>query len=564
MSIKNLIVTLLLNMLCFSKSVSDSLNPPKADKIHVIYQFFVHPDKSRQTEIEYCLLKNVNNPLIDKIHVLNEKIYGVKQLGVKSDKITQVNIGKRLTYKDVFDYVDEFKIDGYIVFCNSDIFFDNSLKNLTTSSLGYNKSFYSLLRFEYNNEPNLKKCKIFGPRADSQDTWIFHSNYNILPKQREVFNFYFGKPGCDNKLIYIFHLLGYTVYNEPYVVKTYHYHTTNIRNYNASEVLHSPMSRVFPHLQNDDVMLNPNEQNFKNLTKNYTKYDLYQDNKKLYKYLSEKIKNNQPFVIPRIAGVENNVVFIAKNVKPEQYANSPQFTGMAYTMKNNAGINLPTTASAEAYASSYLEPFKQCDLFFDWEEYGNVYPVIKNSHDWIIRTHKDKQTLWAFTLDVFNYINSNPWTLALKGQRILIVSSFADTIEKQIQHREKIYGIDLFPDCSFVFIKPPQTQGQNDSRDWLIECLEFLNKINHIKDQFDIALCSCGGYGNPVVGFIRSIGKSAIYVGGVLQMYFGVVGGRWEEERQDIVGLYKNEYWTRPAEEERPKGHETIERSCYW
>jgi hypothetical protein len=91
-----------------------------------------------------------------------------------------------------------------------------------------------------------------------------------------------------------------------------------------------------------------------------------------------------------------------------------------------------------------------------------------------------------------------------------------------------------------------------------------MNKINHIKDQFDIALCSCGGYGNPVVGFIHSIGKSAIYVGGVLQMYFGVLGGRWEHERQDIVELYKNEYWTRPSEEERPKGHETIERSCYW
>jgi hypothetical protein len=551
-------------MLCLSKSPSDSVHPPKNDKIHVIYQFFVHPDKSRQAEVEYCLEKNVNNPLIERVHLLNEKIYGVKQLGVKSDKITQVNIGKRLTYKDVFDYVDEFKIDGYIVFCNSDIFFDNSLKNLTTSSLGYERSCYSLLRFEFNNETNLKKCKIFGPRGDSQDTWIFHSNYNILPKQREVFNFYFGKPGCDNKLIYLFHLLGYTVYNEPYVVKTYHYHSTNIRNYNASEVLHSPMSNIFPQLTNDDVMLNIKEQMFKLKTKDFTKYDLYQDNKKLYKYLSEKIKNNQPFVIPRIAGVENNVVFIAKNVKPEQYANSPQFTGMAYTMKNNAGINLPTTASAEAYASSYLEPFKQCDLFFDWEEYGNVYPVIKNSHDWILRTHNDKQTLWAFTLDVFNYINSNPWTLALKGQRILIISSFADTIEKQIQHREKIYGIDLFPDCSFVFIKPPQTQGQNESRDWILECLEFMNKINHMKDQFDIALCSCGGYGNPVVGFIRSIGKSAIYIGGVLQMYFGVLGGRWEKERQDIIELYKNEYWARPAEEERPKGHETIERSCYW
>jgi len=138
-----LIISLLLKMLCVSKSPSDSLHPPKNDQIHVIYQYFVHPDKSRQSEIEYCLLKNVNNPLIDRIHLLNEKIYSVKHLGLKSDKITQVNIGKRLTYKDVFDYVDEYKINGYIVYCNSDIFFDNSLKNITTSSLGYSKSFYS-------------------------------------------------------------------------------------------------------------------------------------------------------------------------------------------------------------------------------------------------------------------------------------------------------------------------------------------------------------------------------------------------------------------------------------
>lgn len=550
-------------MLCVSKSPTDSLHPAKNDKIHLIYQYFVHPDKTRQAEIEHCLLKNVNNPLIHKIHLLNEKIYSEKKMRIKSDKITQINIGKRLTYKDVFDYVDEYKISGYIIFCNSDIFFDNSLKNITTSSLGYSKSFYALLRFEYNNEANLKKCKLFGPRGDSQDTWIFHSDYNVFPKQRDVFNFYFGKPGCDNKLVYLFHLLGYTVYNEPYVVRSYHYHSTNIRNYNASEILHFPMAQIFPQLLNE-VELSQNETKKKQSTQNYSKYDTYKDNKKLYNYISEKFKNNQTFVIPRIAGVENNVVFIAKNVKPEQYANSPQFTGMAFTMKNNAGINLPNTVSAEAYANSYLEPFRQCDLFFEWEDYGNVYPGIKNSHDWITRTFSNKKTLWAFTLDIFNYIYSNPWTLALKGKRILIISAFADTIEKQLPHREKIYGIDLFPDCSFVFMKPPQTQGQNESRDWAVECMEFLDKINIIKDQFDVALCSCGGYGNPVVGFIYTLGKSAIYVGGVLQMYFGVLGGRWEVERQDIVNLYKNEYWTRPAEEERPKGHDTIEKSCYW
>lgn len=551
-------------MWCVSKSPNDAINPSKIEPVHVIYQFFIHPERSRQEEIEYCLLKNVNNPFVHKIHLLNEKIYTTKELGLKSDKIFQLNVGKRLTYKDIFDYVDEFKIKGYIIFCNSDIFMDGSLKNLYTSSLSYKKSFYCLLRFEYQKDQRLKDCKIFGPRGDSQDCWIYHSDYNISPKQRNMFNFNFGKPGCDQKLIYCFHILGYDVYNEPYAVKTYHYHSTNIRNYTKAETLHYPMSHMFPYIPNDDNMISDKELAFRCFSKEYTKYNCFEDNKKLYQYISEKLKKNEHFVIPRIAGIENNFIFIVSNVKPEQYSTSQQFIKMVAIMKNNAGIELPHSASGEAYTKYYLDAFERCELLLEWEEYGNVYPSIKNSHDWVTRKYENRIKLWAFILDIFNFIHTNPWTLALKGKRILIISAFADTIQKQISHREKIYGVDLFPDCSFVFLKPPQTQGQNESDDWLIEFNEFCNKINEIKDNFDVALCSCGGYGNPVVGFIHSIGKSAIYVGGVLQMYFGVMGGRWEEERKDIVLLYKNEYWTRPAEDERPKGHETIEKSCYW
>jgi hypothetical protein len=28
--------------------------------------------------------------------------------------------------------------------------------------------------------------------------------------------------------------------------------------------------------------------------------------------------------------------------------------------------------------------------------------------------------------------------------------------------------------------------------------------------------------------------------------------------------LYKNEYWSRPKEEERPDGFTNVEESCYW
>ena len=83
--------------------------------------------------------------------------------------------------------------------------------------------------------------------------------------------------------------------------------------------------------------------------------------------------------------------------------------------------------------------------------------------------------------------------------------------------------------------------------------------------SFDVALCSCGGYGNPVCSFIYSqLGKSAIYVGGVLQMYFGIYGARWLRERKDVLLLFMNEHWSRPSEAERPISSQSIENNCYW
>ena len=59
-------------------------------------------------------------------------------------------------------------------------------------------------------------------------------------------------------------------------------------------------------------------------------------------------------------------------------------------------------------------------------------------------------------------------------------------------------------------------------------------------------------------------GKSAIYVGGVLQMYFGILGNRWLKERPEIVKLYRNQHWTRPKTHERPKNSVKVENGCYW
>ena len=96
------------------------------------------------------------------------------------------------------------------------------------------------------------------------------------------------------------------------------------------------------------------------------------------------------------------------------------------------------------------------------------------------------------------------------------------------------------------------------------EINKFFNRLDDIKDTYDIALVSAGGYGNLICSHIFKSGKSSIYVGGVLQMYFGLLGTRWLKERPDIVRLYLNKYWSRPKESEKPKNHNNIEGSCYW
>ena len=91
-----------------------------------------------------------------------------------------------------------------------------------------------------------------------------------------------------------------------------------------------------------------------------------------------------------------------------------------------------------------------------------------------------------------------------------------------------------------------------------------MENVKNIQHTFDIALCSCGGYGNLVCAEIYKLGKSAVYVGGVLQMYFGIYGNRWMRERPDILKLFMNKHWTRPKNNEKPSGHNKVEGSCYW
>tara|TARA_B100000424_G_scaffold244013_1_gene213996 strand:- start:20545 stop:22251 length:1707 start_codon:yes stop_codon:yes gene_type:complete len=522
-------------------------NTTNNDPIFVFTQFYISSNKARNNELKKVLELMVINKNIEKIYLLNERIYRDDELGIQSDKIQQMVINNRLTYKICYDKVEELNLNGYIILTNSDIFFDKSITNIKKTNFHKERAIFTLLRHEFNVYNNLSNCKLFGPRHDSQDTWIFHSNFNIPSRYRNAFDFILGIPGCDNKVIYLYNILGYECYNNPTLIKCYHYQLSSYRNYKKNK-LRLPYMYVIPSFGDH----------------NYNKYNFAYENETFYNWLNEKLNNNKSFIVPRLAGVENNMAHLGylytsnkSNVKENKILpNIP-------VMKNNAGIFLKGFNSFAQYSKLYLEAFELCELFFYWPEWSSVSQYSRESYTFIYNKYK-KQLLSSDVLNIFNHIHNNPWTLALRKKRLLIISCFVESIKLKLENRDKIYGIDLFPECEFIFLKPPQTHGKNDSRDFQLELEEFCKEIEKIKDSFDVALCSCGGYGNLVCSSIYKMNKSAIYVGGVLQMYFGIYGQRWIDENPDVLTLYKNTHWTRPNQEEKPNGFTQIENNCYW
>lgn len=554
-----------------SKSVPTTISPAINNEIHLFTQFFVHSNNSRNCEIIECLHNNFYNVAISKIYLLNERIYTSQEMGFIKEtditqKIIQINIHRRLRFQDIFEYTRIKMIKGYIVLVNSDIFFDDSIKNLRKSKLHEEKQMIALLRYEYIPRSQIKP-KLFGPRFDSQDTWIFHSNTIIKANQEKVFNFEFGKPGCDNKIIYLLKILGYEIFNDPSFLKTFHNHSTQIRNYSNLDVIKEPWGVIVP-ASIDPLTIKKSLGIDLIDILHVRKQDIwFEDNDILRNYIYAKISDNIPFIIPRISGIENNFAVFAKVINQENCREiSNYFEQVKGAMKNNAGIKLSNFSSIKKYSDLYLEAFDKCEIYSGWEVQGKYLNHISSSHEYMKNAYSGKKMIWSYALDVFHYIHSKPWTQSLQGKRVLIISPFTKSIEAQLTKREKIYdGVDLFPDCTFILLTPPQTQADMPSLEFDEELLNFYHKLDKIKNDYDIALLSCGGYANPILNHIYTKHrKSGMYIGGTLQMFFGIYGNRWLLERSDILRLYINNHWVRPLISERPLGFEKVENSCYW
>ena len=80
--------------------------------------------------------------------------------------------------------------------------------------------------------------------------------------------------------------------------------------------------------------------------------------------------------------------------------------------------------------------------------------------------------------------------------------------------------------------------------------------------NFDIALISAGAYSYPLALEAKRLGRIGIHCGGALQLFFGIMGGRWEQDANILSRQNKN--WIRPSDLETPEYAKAIENGCYW
>jgi len=187
-----------------------------------ISQYFQHPHPTRARELRECLERNIACSWVDQILLLTEET--LKDIP-SSDKLIVHPFGKRATYADTFQIAIERIPKGensILIFSNSDIWFDSTLRSLWSIDLS-KKICLALLRWEGDT--------IFGPRPDSQDTWIV--GRDAFDIKLDPFRFLYGIPGCDNIVAIEFFKQRFLVSNPAYTIKTHHNHSSSIRSYDA-------------------------------------------------------------------------------------------------------------------------------------------------------------------------------------------------------------------------------------------------------------------------------------------------------------------------------------------
>lgn len=269
--------------------------------------------------------------------------------------------------------------------------------------------------------------------------------------------------------------------------------------------------------------------------------------------LYKKLMLEDAFFIGRVGSTELetlcNYCYFTNRIHGEEIPYTRNITNM---LADWCGFFPAEHQKMDAFCELYIDKIKEADLL--WSMWHSRFEN-RFYQDYCRQTPLTLYDETGFPIDM-----EKPWTYALRGKKVLVIHPFEKSIQRNYENRKKLFeNPNFLPDFELITLKAVQTLADNKEN----EFATWFDALNSMEQQmreidFDIALIGAGAYGFPLGAYAKEIGKKALHIGGMLQLYFGIRGTYYDQ-----FG-YHNEYWTRPLEEERPKGYKKVEAGRYW
>lgn len=156
--------------------------------------------------------------------------------------------------------------------------------------------------------------------------------------------------------------------------------------------------------------------------------------------------------------------------------------------------------------------------------------------------------------------NFVPWTKYLAGKKVLCVSTHRESMLKQWNNMNNIWGDkrDLIAPFELVDVIRAPYHPAIDDRQYP-DCPNWGEMVTRIMQdmdrlEYDVLLAGATTSSPFLVNHAKNRGKIGIQTGGTLQLFFGIKGGRWMKEPHyskwnDMI----NEHWIYPLTIDEPQ-----------
>lgn len=271
--------------------------------------------------------------------------------------------------------------------------------------------------------------------------------------------------------------------------------------------------------------------------------------------------SSSPFLLSRFGNVEYTAfrdIFDSKRSLTfyelcSLYAGARNKNGIrlksARMLRQNAGVY---SVRKESDFDRFYEIYKECvpniDFFFRWFS-GDAL---------LLKTGLDAQIAPLEYLNILQ--NPGFYKGVFEGKRLLVVSPHELTLQYQVEKKYSALCDHLQVNSFSLETVKTKHKIQSSAGDWFDD-LDYLKAQLSNKRNVDYVILGCGAFGLPLACHAKELGISALHLGGVTQLLFGIMGARWEYLVPDFEST---SLWTRPVDADRPAGFESIESGCYW